>query len=72
MASTATHDPRCEQSTTKRCRCTCHGGQHGAAAGEVGTFTDERAPGTLLDDPGDEQLDLHLEAEFFGQGGQSL
>jgi hypothetical protein len=47
MLIPATHDLRCERSTAKRCRCTCRGSQHGAAAGEVGTFTDEQAPGVL-------------------------
>lgn len=44
------HDPRCEHSKTKRCRCDCHGAQHGIHAGEVGTYADECDPGVIRDE----------------------
>jgi len=29
------HDPRCERSTTKRCRCDCQGRLHGREASQI-------------------------------------
>jgi hypothetical protein len=29
------HDPRCERSTTKRCRCDCQGRLHGVEATQI-------------------------------------
>lgn len=34
------HDARCEHSKTKRCRCDCHGAQHGIALGSLQQYVD--------------------------------
>lgn len=69
------HDARCEHSKTKRCRCDCHGAQHGihAPLPQLGTHTIQ-APGLLYPSLGEDlkragqQLAAYNEAMFAESG----
>jgi hypothetical protein len=44
------HDPRCERSTTKRCRCDCQGNLHGREASQIDLEAAQRTLAEATDD----------------------